>query len=72
MGKKLENVERMLVHLRAPPKARNQDDGQSDDQEWAIVPHPDANIEEEPPSRGASCHFDITLGWGKRKFTLLS
>lgn len=57
------------------PKVRNQDgqnDDQSDDQQWTIVPRPEANIEENPSSRGASSHFDITLGRGNWKFTVFS
>ncbi|KAI1082108.1 hypothetical protein F5B20DRAFT_578876 [Whalleya microplaca] len=60
---------------RSSPIVRNQysqSDGQRNDQEWTVVPHPEANVEENAPSSGISSHFDITLGWGKWKTTIFS
>ncbi|KAI0180541.1 hypothetical protein GGR52DRAFT_248751 [Hypoxylon sp. FL1284] len=57
---------------RASSETCVQDDGINDGQPWEIVPHPDEKREEEPHSRRYSSHFDMTFGWGKWKFTILS
>lgn len=49
----------------------DKDDGQNEDEEWTIVPHPETNADETRPSRGISSRSDFTLKWGKRKFTVL-
>ncbi|XXH01377.1 hypothetical protein Hte_007737 [Hypoxylon texense] len=58
--------------VEASPRASSLDDDQGDDQQWAVVTHPDADTDKGPPGQGASSHFDVTLGWGKWKFTLFS
>ncbi|KAI1408763.1 hypothetical protein F5Y13DRAFT_105109 [Hypoxylon sp. FL1857] len=58
------------IQERGDGTRRDQDD-QNDDQQWTVVSHPEASIE-SPPSQGTSSHFDITLGWGSRKFTVFS
>lgn len=65
-------IEQRGTNARDSPKALNPEDGQNDDQEWALVPQPSEHDEEEPPRRGFSSHFDMTFGWGKWKFTVLS
>ncbi|KAI1774330.1 hypothetical protein F4818DRAFT_79882 [Hypoxylon cercidicola] len=65
-------MQELADDTRTSPKLRNENGHNDDRNDWAVVPHPEANTGENPPSRGASSHFDITLGWGKWKFTVFS
>ncbi|GAD95562.1 hypothetical protein PTT_15517 [Paecilomyces variotii No. 5] len=60
---------------RSSPMIHDQDeqiDSKNDDQQWAVVSHPDVDDEEDRPKPRFSSHFDITLGWGKWKTTIFS
>ncbi|KAI0453702.1 hypothetical protein F5B21DRAFT_478221 [Xylaria acuta] len=54
------------------PKARSQAHGQNEDEDWAVIQHPEAETGENPPDLEVASHFDITLGWGRYKLTLFS
>lgn len=49
----------------SPAPCDNADD-QSNDEEWTIVPHPNADM------RGVSSEVDLRIGWGKWRYSLLS
>ncbi|KAK1833482.1 hypothetical protein QBC39DRAFT_329081 [Podospora conica] len=63
---------------QASSLARGADVPQNDGQQWEVVakpasdPDPVAEPETNVHTQTASSHFNITLGWGRYKFTLLS
>ncbi|KAI0441566.1 hypothetical protein F4803DRAFT_522630 [Xylaria telfairii] len=56
----------------ASTKARTQTHGKNEDQDWEVVQPVEPDTEENVPDQEVSSHFDITLGWGRRKFTIFS
>ncbi|KAH8808616.1 hypothetical protein F5884DRAFT_378240 [Xylogone sp. PMI_703] len=48
------------------------DKAQTDDQSWVIIEDHEAEKETGPVDTGFSSHFDLKLGWGKRKLTVFS
>ncbi|KAI8955329.1 hypothetical protein F4801DRAFT_324320 [Xylaria longipes] len=61
-----------LTPRKASPEAHSQVHGENEDQDWEVVQHPGSETGENPFSSGCSCHFDMKLGWGRKKFTVFS
>ncbi|KAF2498556.1 hypothetical protein BU16DRAFT_615586 [Lophium mytilinum] len=53
------------------PQPQNQHDDKTDDQDWAVIDSP-PDESNTHSGGGFSSHFDLQLGWGRWKFTLLS